>query len=111
MTVIERGVAEGVHRVDDASVNWYASEDGEELTVVDAGLPHAHFDHVRFADRLRRARPRARRRRRPARTPPPVRARAPAPGRPTVVFTPGHTRGHCALHCRMQASSSPATAW
>ena len=79
MTVIERGVAPGVHRVDDAYVNWYALEDGDELTIVDAGLPrsyaalerllrllgrplsavsalvltHAHFDHVGFAARLR----------------------------------------------------------
>jgi glyoxylase-like metal-dependent hydrolase (beta-lactamase superfamily II) len=80
MTVIERNVAPGLHRVDDAYVNWYVIEDGNELTVVDAGLPrsyaalerllrllgrplsavsalvltHAHFDHVGFAARLRR---------------------------------------------------------
>jgi glyoxylase-like metal-dependent hydrolase (beta-lactamase superfamily II) len=76
--VIERSVAPHVHRVDHAYVNWYAIEDGDELTVVDAGLPrswealgrllrllgrplsavsavvltHAHFDHVGFARRL-----------------------------------------------------------
>src|SRR6185503_7566196 len=80
VTVIERSVAPGIHRVDDAYVNWYAIEDGDELTIVDAGLPRsygalerllrllgrplgavsalvltdAHFDHVGFAARLRR---------------------------------------------------------
>jgi glyoxylase-like metal-dependent hydrolase (beta-lactamase superfamily II) len=81
VTTFQRDVAPGVHRVEDAYVNWYLLE-GEDraLTVVDAGLPrswsslqrvvrelgrslddvralvltHAHFDHVGFAERLRR---------------------------------------------------------
>jgi glyoxylase-like metal-dependent hydrolase (beta-lactamase superfamily II) len=169
MTVIERNVAPGIHRVDDAYVNWYALEDGDELTIVDAGLPrsytalerllrllgrplsavsalvltHAHFDHVGFAARMRRRgvpvlvhpddagllghplrydheQPRRR-----YHSPGTLRAMASmalagapvvrgthptrtftdgetlnVPGRPTVVFTPGHTYGHCALHLR-----------
>jgi glyoxylase-like metal-dependent hydrolase (beta-lactamase superfamily II) len=73
-------IAEGVHRIEDAHVNWYLIEDGDGLTVVDTGLPrswgslqaalhrlgrtageidavvltHGHFDHVGFADRARR---------------------------------------------------------
>lgn len=31
MTVIERNVAPGIHRVDDAYVNWCTVEDGDEL--------------------------------------------------------------------------------
>lgn len=76
----ERDVAPGVHRVEDAHVNWFLIEDDGGLTVVDAGLPiswrslqralralgrrwedvralvltHAHYDHVGFAERLRR---------------------------------------------------------
>jgi glyoxylase-like metal-dependent hydrolase (beta-lactamase superfamily II) len=75
-----RDVAPGIHRVDDAYVNYYLLEDGGRITVVDAGLPrswrsvhaalaaigrrpadveaivltHAHFDHVGFAERARR---------------------------------------------------------
>jgi glyoxylase-like metal-dependent hydrolase (beta-lactamase superfamily II) len=77
--VLERNVADGVHRVEDAYTNWYLIEDGERLTIVDAGVPaswhslqhaldvlgrstadidavvltHAHFDHVGFAERAR----------------------------------------------------------
>ena len=73
-------IAPGVHRIEDAHVNWYLVEDGDALTVVDAGLPrswgslesalgrlgrtlrqieavvltHGHFDHVGFAERLQR---------------------------------------------------------
>lgn len=76
---LERDIADGVHRVEDAYVNWYLVEDGDALTVVDAGHPaswkslqrvlselgrhpgqiealvltHGHFDHVGFARRLR----------------------------------------------------------
>jgi glyoxylase-like metal-dependent hydrolase (beta-lactamase superfamily II) len=73
-------IAPGVHRIEDAHVNWYLVEDGDALTVVDTGLPrswgslesalrqlgrplgaieavvltHGHFDHVGFAERARR---------------------------------------------------------
>jgi glyoxylase-like metal-dependent hydrolase (beta-lactamase superfamily II) len=78
--VLERDVAKGIHRVEDAHVNWYLVEDGGALTVVDTGFPaswqslqaaltslgraasdiagvvltHAHVDHIGFADRARR---------------------------------------------------------
>jgi glyoxylase-like metal-dependent hydrolase (beta-lactamase superfamily II) len=77
--MLETDVAPGVHRVEDAYTNWYLVEDGDRLTVVDAGVPtswdslqdalgrigrtasqieavvltHAHFDHVGFAERAR----------------------------------------------------------
>jgi glyoxylase-like metal-dependent hydrolase (beta-lactamase superfamily II) len=80
--MLQRDVAAGIHRVEDAYTNWYLVEDGSRLTVVDAGVPtswnsleaalaelrrtpadiaalvltHAHFDHVGFAERLRRER-------------------------------------------------------
>jgi glyoxylase-like metal-dependent hydrolase (beta-lactamase superfamily II) len=73
-------VADGVHRIADSYTNWFLVEDGDRLTVVDAGVPaswdslqdalrqlgrsagdiaavvltHAHFDHVGFAERARR---------------------------------------------------------
>jgi glyoxylase-like metal-dependent hydrolase (beta-lactamase superfamily II) len=76
---IERGAAPDVHRVEDASVNWYLVEAESGLTVVDAGVPrswdslrrvvaevgrelaevralvltHAHFDHIGMAERAR----------------------------------------------------------
>lgn len=162
-------VAEGVHRVEDAYTNWYLVEDGDRLTVVDAGvrsswaslahalrrlgrdagaiaavvLTHAHFDHLGFAECARRElrvpvyvhendvgltrhplrydheRPRsyylatqpralpivAALTRRGAWWPDRLRevvryesGTLPVPGSPRVVFTPGHTLGHCALH-------------
>jgi glyoxylase-like metal-dependent hydrolase (beta-lactamase superfamily II) len=77
--MLETDVAPGIHRVEDAYTNWYLVEDGDRLTVVDAGVPtsweslqealrrlgraastiealvltHAHFDHVGFAERAR----------------------------------------------------------
>ncbi len=77
--MLTRDVAPGIHRVEDAYVNWYLVEDGDRLTVVDCGLPsswrslqsalaelgrtpgdveavvltHAHADHVGFAERAR----------------------------------------------------------
>ena len=150
-------------------MNWYIVEDGDALTIVDAGTPagwgllkdalvtlgrrlsniealvltHAHYDHVGFADRLRRTlgvpvwlherdvglskhpqlfwaeRPaplylkdRGLRRiawsffkagaffARPVRRVLTYEGEGPldVPGRPHVVFTPGHTKGHCSLH-------------
>jgi glyoxylase-like metal-dependent hydrolase (beta-lactamase superfamily II) len=78
--MLQLRVADGIHRAQDADTNWYVIEDGSRLTVVDAGVPtswaslrellgalgrrvqdveaivltHAHFDHVGFAERLRR---------------------------------------------------------
>jgi glyoxylase-like metal-dependent hydrolase (beta-lactamase superfamily II) len=78
--MLHADVADGVHRIADAYTNWYLVEDGDRLTVVDAGVPsswdslqdalrqlgrspgdvaavvltHAHFDHVGFAERARR---------------------------------------------------------
>jgi glyoxylase-like metal-dependent hydrolase (beta-lactamase superfamily II) len=167
--MFERDAAPGIHRVEDANVNWYLVEADEGLTIVDAGVPrswaslqaalrelgrdaaeiralvltHAHFDHIGFAERARaelgipvhvhendvplahkplqytheRARSRylvTRPRALPyvlgflaarAFWPPPVTdlhrfedGVLPVPGSPRVVFTPGHTLGHCALH-------------
>jgi glyoxylase-like metal-dependent hydrolase (beta-lactamase superfamily II) len=74
-------VAPGVHRLGSSLVNYYLIEEGERLTLVDAGLPrlrgdleallaargkqlgdleavvltHAHPDHVGFAERAREA--------------------------------------------------------
>src|SRR5829696_3712803 len=161
--------ANGIHRVEDAFTNWYLVEEGDRITVVDAGVPtswesfraalgrigrspddvdavvltHAHFDHVGFAERARRElgvpvwvhendvpltkhpwrydheRPRsyyfatqlralpivATLLRNRAFWPAPIRevkrysnGSLPVAGSPRVVFTPGHTLGHCALH-------------
>jgi ribonuclease BN (tRNA processing enzyme) len=71
--VLERDVAPGIHRIEDAYTNWYLVEEDGALTVIDAGvrtswsslvaalnelrrppgdiaalvLTHAHFDHHR----------------------------------------------------------------
>ena len=73
--MLEKDVAEGIHRVEDAYTNWYLVEDEGGLTVVDAGVPtswdslhealaalgrsprdvralvltHSHFYHIGFA--------------------------------------------------------------
>ncbi|RKQ86192.1 glyoxylase-like metal-dependent hydrolase (beta-lactamase superfamily II) [Solirubrobacter pauli] len=163
-------VAPGVHRVEDAYTNWYLVEDGDALTVVDAGVPtswdslldalkrlgrsvddiralvltHAHFDHVGFAEKARQRldipvyahtrevaltrhpsrydheQPRSKYFATQVKAFPIVaslvknRAFFPSPvgdvvtyedgevldvpGTPRVVFSPGHTYGHCALH-------------
>jgi glyoxylase-like metal-dependent hydrolase (beta-lactamase superfamily II) len=77
--MLERDAAPGIHRVEDASVNWYVVEADDGLTIVDAGvlaawgsllqvlrdlgrsaaevraivLTHGHFDHIGFAERAR----------------------------------------------------------
>jgi glyoxylase-like metal-dependent hydrolase (beta-lactamase superfamily II) len=77
--VLTRDVAPGIHRVEHARTNWYLVEDGDAVTIVDAGFPrswsglhaalaalgrspgqaealvitHAHADHVGFAERAR----------------------------------------------------------
>ena len=77
--MLQKDVAEGLHRVEDAYVNWYLVEEDGRLTIVDTGHPrswgslrdalralgrgpgavdavvltHAHFDHMGFAKRAR----------------------------------------------------------
>jgi glyoxylase-like metal-dependent hydrolase (beta-lactamase superfamily II) len=168
--MLQRDVAPGIHRIEDAYTNWYLVEDDGALTVVDAGVPtswesfesaldqlgrrrddvralvltHGHFDHVGFAERARQElgvpvyvheddvplthhprrygfeRPRslyfatqvrampivATLVRNRAFWPPPIKqvvrygdeGTLPVPGSPRIVYTPGHTLGHCALH-------------
>jgi glyoxylase-like metal-dependent hydrolase (beta-lactamase superfamily II) len=167
--MLHPNVTPGIHRVEDCYTNWYLVEDGDRLTVVDAGVPtswrsfhdalrrlgrkpddvdavvltHAHFDHLGFAEKARRElgvpvyvhendvpltrhpwrydheRPRswyfatqvralpmvAAFVRNRAWFPAPVKevvryenGTLPVPGSPRVVFSPGHTHGHCALH-------------
>jgi glyoxylase-like metal-dependent hydrolase (beta-lactamase superfamily II) len=166
--MLEREIAPGIHRIEDAYTNWYLVEDGDALTVVDCGVPtswrsfeaslselghlkedvraivltHGHFDHIGFAERARselrvpvwchendvpitrhpmqygHERARSRYMLRPKALPAVAaftKARAffpspiarverysngtlPVPGSPHVVFTPGHTLGHCSLH-------------
>jgi glyoxylase-like metal-dependent hydrolase (beta-lactamase superfamily II) len=167
--MLERDAAPGIHRIEDANVNWYIVEGDDGLTIVDAGVPaswqslqaalgdlgrdradvkalvltHAHFDHIGFAERARselrlpvyvhendvplarkplqysHERARSRYLLTKPRALPYVlgflRARAfwpapvaepqrysggvlPVPGSPQVVYTPGHTVGHCSLH-------------
>jgi glyoxylase-like metal-dependent hydrolase (beta-lactamase superfamily II) len=170
--MLQRDVAPGIHRVEDAYTNFYLVEDAGGITLVDAGvahtswarlhdalrslgrsaadlralvLTHGHFDHIGFAERARSelgipvyihereveltknpqnykrerspfyyiaTKPKAlpivasflRRR---AFWPTPVADVRPytdgeldVPGRPQIVFTPGHTYGHSALHFR-----------
>src|SRR5437899_126715 len=78
--MLQRDAAPGIHRVEDNYTNWYLVEDGDRLTIVDAGIPsswgslhkalgelgrstsdldaliltHAHFDHIGMAERVRK---------------------------------------------------------
>jgi len=170
--MLHKAVAEGIHMVDDAYVNWFLVEDGGRLTVVDTGHPsswrslqqalaelgrslgdidavvltHAHFDHMGFARRAHEElgvpvwaheletpvvahpwRYDHERSRLPyfvrhpgfarifaamgragalrvkgledVRTYTPG-SRLDVPGGPEIVFTPGHTHGHCSLAFR-----------
>jgi glyoxylase-like metal-dependent hydrolase (beta-lactamase superfamily II) len=169
--VLHRDVAEGIHMIDDAFVNWFLVEGDDGLTVVDTALPsswkslqdavaaigrsvadikavvltHGHFDHVGFARRAQQElgvpvwahekevpvvrhpwRYDHERSRLPYFANPGfakvfarmglagalwVRGvddpltyvegqRLDVPGHPEVVFTPGHTHGHCSMHLR-----------
>jgi glyoxylase-like metal-dependent hydrolase (beta-lactamase superfamily II) len=168
--LFHRNVAEGIHRIEDSFTNWYIVEDGDRLTIVDAGVPasweslagalgalgrrrsdvealvltHGHFDHIGFAERARAelgvpvwvheddvlltrrplqygsersplyyvaTRPRALPIvasfvRTKAFWPKPIKevrrfgdeGTLEVPGRPRIVYTPGHTLGHVSLH-------------
>lgn len=167
--MLKKNVADRIHCVADSYVNWYIVEDDSGCTIVDAGLPtswqsfeealrelgrspqdvkalvltHGHFDHLGFAERLRREwgvpiyvhendvpltrHPRQYGRARPlswyvltqfralpvivaflrnrAWWPRPIKevhryreGALAVPGSPRMLYTPGHTLGHCVLH-------------
>jgi len=76
---LQANVVPGIHRIEDSYTNWYLLEQDGRLTIVDTGVPtswasleevlrrlgrsagdieavvltHAHFDHLRFAERAR----------------------------------------------------------
>ena len=87
------GLPVWVHRDDASLAKHPALFRTERLPVVylkDAGLRHVALSFLR--DRAFFARPVL------GTTPYAGEGAVDAPGRPQVVFTPGHTRGHCALH-------------
>lgn len=167
--MVHKHAAEGIHRVDEASTNWFLVEENGRMAVVDTGFPrswatlhdalsqlgrspgdidavvltHAHFDHMGFAERARielGVPVWAHEKEVPVTEHPwrydHERSRLPyfrhpgfvkiftamgakgalwvkgtkqvstytdgqqldVPGRPHVIFTPGHTHGHCSLH-------------
>jgi glyoxylase-like metal-dependent hydrolase (beta-lactamase superfamily II) len=170
--MLHKGVAEGIHMIEDAYVNWFLVEETGKLTIVDTGHPsswkslqaalsdlgysagdieavvltHAHFDHMGFAKRAHEelgvpvwaheletpvVRHPWRYDHERSRVPYFLRhpgfvkifsamgaagalwvkgleevrtyqaeERLDVPGRPQVVFTPGHTHGHCSLAFR-----------
>ncbi|HKH65084.1 MAG TPA: MBL fold metallo-hydrolase [Solirubrobacterales bacterium] len=102
---LERGAAPDIHRVEDASVNWYLVEAEQGLTIVDAGVPSSWDSLQRVLGEIG---PRCERGPRPRPHPRALRPLQEArifaseqldvPGNPQILFTPGHTLGHCALY-------------
>src|ERR671933_499578 len=111
--MIEANVAEGVHRIEDAYTNWYLIEDGGRLTVVDAGVPTSWDSLQKALDELGHSATdidaalliMVSLLRNRAFWPAPIAdvcvyrdGALDVPGSPRVIFSPGHTYGHCALH-------------
>jgi glyoxylase-like metal-dependent hydrolase (beta-lactamase superfamily II) len=82
--VLHANVADGVHRISDSYTNWYVVEEDGRLTVVDAGVPSSWASLHDALGRLGRS---------ASDIDAVVLTHA-----PRVVFSPGHTHGHCALH-------------
>lgn len=106
--MLRADVVPGVHRIEHSYDNWYLIEEEGRLTIVGAGVPTSWATFEDTLSSLGRQRgdveavgahPR------PLRPPAPLKGvvryeggTLPVPGSPQVVFTPGHTLGHCALH-------------